>query len=75
LPYNAHQAPSLERAELAQLDIDGAQAKVDQPIGDPFDETAIGAADESDRQVQVVSGCPAKAGSHLGTRRKECAKG
>src|SRR6266851_8467172 len=74
LPYHAHQPPSLERAEVAELEIEGAKAKVDQPIGDPFDETTIGAADESDRQMQVVGGRPTKARRHLRTRRKETAQ-
>src|SRR5260370_4795296 len=74
LPYRAPQPPSLERAEVAELEIEGAQANVDQPIGDPFDEPTIGAPDESDRQVQIVGGRPTKARRHLRTRRKETAQ-
>jgi hypothetical protein len=65
-PHHPDEAPALERAEVAELEVEGGWSSVRNSIDDPFDEGAIDAADESNCQVQIGGRRPAELGRGFG---------
>ena len=70
-PDHADEPPALERSDLAQLELQATQRQAFQPPGDLVHHLALDAADEPDRQVQVLGRRPAKLRCNRRARREE----
>ena len=59
-PHDAGRSAALERAQLAQLEPDGADALSRQPLGDAGGNGSLHVPDEADRQMEVGVDDPAE---------------
>ena len=65
-PHHPDEATALERAEVAELEVEGGWSSVRKSVDDPLDERAIDASDESNGEVQIGGRRPAELGRGFG---------